>query len=97
MYINNDPISESKPCWTTQKDVLDQQRKWLGFLIQRKCKMDGEDGWELIYYPVLDNPKTKEVYEEPRAVVGKNIFDKNGVAIGIDIKEVPLRYLEYKN
>ncbi len=51
-------------------------------------KMKGDkDLWKLVYYPILMDNKTKEVYDEPRACMEKPI---NG---GIDFREVPLRYL----
>jgi len=49
--------------------------------------MDGKSGWLIVYYPILSDNKTKEVYDEPRALVERPM-DK-----GIDFREVPLRYL----
>ena len=51
--------------------------------------MDGKkDRWKIVYYPIFQDGKTQEHYNEPRALV-QNI-DKGGFWN----KEVPLRYLE---
>lgn len=53
--------------------------------------MDGlPDKWRLVYYPIFENGKTRETYEEPRALM-QNI-DRSGFWS----KEVPLRYLTLK-
>jgi hypothetical protein len=50
--------------------------------------MDGKkERWSLVYYPIFEDGKTLEPYEEPRALM-QNI-DKPGFWS----KEVPLRYL----
>lgn len=50
--------------------------------------MDGKkDRWKIVYYPIFQNGKTQEYYNEPRALM-QNI-DKTGFWN----KEVPLRYL----
>lgn len=50
--------------------------------------MDGKpDTWNIAYYPIFECGKTKEVYEEPRALIERPIKG------GIDFREVPLRYL----
>ena len=50
--------------------------------------MDGKpDKWKIVYYPIFENGKTKEFYDEPRALVEKPMIG------GIDFREVPLRYL----
>ena len=51
----------------------------------------GTDLWQLVYYPLNECGKTKEVYDEPRALM-QNI-DKSGFWH----KEVPLRYLTKTN
>jgi len=52
-------------------------------------KMDGlKDNWKIVYYPIFQDGKTQEFYNEPRALV-QNI-DKDGFWS----KEVPLRYLK---
>ncbi len=43
--------------------------------------------WKIVYYPIFEDNKTKEVYVEPRALVEKPIVG------GTDFREVPLRYL----
>jgi hypothetical protein len=51
--------------------------------------MDGKkDRWVLVYYPIFQDGKTQESYDEPRALM-QNI-DKSGFWS----KEVPLRYLK---
>ena len=50
--------------------------------------MDGKkDRWEIVYYPIFQDGKTNQYYDEPRALM-QNI-DKPGFWS----KEVPLRYL----
>ena len=51
--------------------------------------MDGKkDNWQIVYYPIFQDGKTQEFYDEPRALV-QNI-DQDGFWS----KEVPLRYLQ---
>ena len=51
-------------------------------------QMDGKnDKWKIVYYPIFQDGKTQEYYDEPRALM-QNI-DK----VGFWSKEVPLRYL----
>ena len=48
--------------------------------------------WKIAYYPIFENGKTREVYNEPRALIEKPM--KNGT----DFREMPLRYLKrWKN
>lgn len=50
--------------------------------------MDGKaELWEIIYYPIRENGKTNEIYQEPRALIQRTIKG------GFDIREIPLRYL----
>jgi len=50
--------------------------------------MDGKpDKWKIAYYPILEDGKTNEKYNEPRALVEKPIVG------GTDFREIPLRYL----
>jgi len=50
--------------------------------------MDGKpDFWNIAYYPIFEDGITGEVYSEPRALVEKKIMG------GIDLREIPLRYL----
>lgn len=61
---------------------------WQTHLIGNTYTMDGKpDLWKITYYPIFENGKTNEVYEEPRVLVEKSIEG------GIDFREVPLRYL----
>jgi hypothetical protein len=50
--------------------------------------MDASDGWKIAYYPIFENGKTGEVYNEPRALIERPIPG------GTDFREVPLRYLQ---
>ncbi len=52
--------------------------------------MDGNHGWKIAYYPIFECGKTKESYEEPRALIEKPMKS------GTDFREVPLRYLMKK-
>lgn len=73
------------------KDKLQQALNhpiWLSHKLNYTYRMDGREGWKIAYYPIFEDGKTGEVYEEPRALVEKPI---NG---GIDFREVPLRYLQ---
>lgn len=57
------------------------------------CKNSGTKGkvWEIWYYPIFECGKTKQKYDEPRALVGMpKVF--NGEQ-GLDLREMPLRYL----
>lgn len=50
--------------------------------------MDGKpDKWKIAYYPILEDGKTGEKYNESRALVEKPIVGE------IDFREIPLRYL----
>lgn len=62
--------------------------KWLNHKIGDTYTMDGKpELWKIAYYPIFENGKTGEVYEEPRALIEKPIKG------GTDFREVPLRYL----
>lgn len=50
------------------------------------------DKWQIAYYPIFEDGVSGELYDEPRALVEKPILSK-GIKIGIDFREVPLRYL----
>lgn len=67
---------------------------WINHKIGNTYTMDGKpDLWKIAYYPIFQDGKTNEVYEEPRALVEKNILGKYDEKIGTDFREVPLRYL----
>ncbi len=51
------------------------------------------DKWKIAYYPILQDAKTNHIYDEPRALVEKPITGKLGEIAGIDLREIPLRYL----
>ena len=63
---------------------------WLDHIrnVSKYTMDDKKDIWEIVYYPIFQCGKTKEVYKEPRALV-QNIDKK-----GFWSKEVPLRYLK---
>lgn len=71
---------------------------WLNHQIGNEYQMDGKpDKWKIAYYPLFEDGKTNEVYDEPRALVEKPIFGKLDEKIGTDFREVPLRYLTSTN
>lgn len=49
--------------------------------------MDGRSGWKIAYYPIFEDGKTGDEYNEPRALVEHPMHG------GTDFREVPLRYL----
>jgi hypothetical protein len=54
-------------------------------------RMDNKkDRWQIAYYPIFQDGKTQEYYDEPRALVWN--IDKKGFWS----KEAPLRYLTKK-
>ena len=65
-----------------------QDETWMGHTIGKIYSMDGKPGWKIAYYPIFENGKTRQRYDEPRALVEKPIEG------GTDFREVPLRYLE---
>lgn len=70
-----------------QKALADP--KWISHKVGDIYTMDGKpDHWKIAYYPIFEDGKTREVYNEPRALVEKPIKG------GIDLREIPLRYLE---
>lgn len=69
---------------------------WKSHEIGNKYQMDGKpDKWKIAYYPIFECGKTNEVYDEPRALVEKDILGKFDQKIGTDFREVPLRYLTF--
>ncbi len=61
---------------------------WKSHKISDEYQMDGKsDIWKIVYYPLFENGKTGESYEEPRALV------ETPIPNGTDFREVPLRYL----
>lgn len=67
---------------------------WISHKIGNEYQMDGKpDKWKIAYYPIFENGKTGEIYDEARALVEKPILGKYDERIGIDLREVPLRYL----
>lgn len=67
---------------------------WKQHRIGDTYMMDGKpDKWKIAYYPIFEDGKNGEQYDEPRALVEKPIFGKLDEIIGTDFREVPLRYL----
>jgi len=67
---------------------------WQEHKLGDEYQMDGKpDKWKVAYYPIFEDGKTNEVYDEPRVLVEKPMFGKLGEKIGTDYREVPLRYL----
>lgn len=61
---------------------------WLDHKIGDTYTMDNKpDKWKIAYYPIFEDGKTGEEYNEPRALVERPIPN------GTDFREVPLRYL----
>lgn len=64
---------------------------WQNHKIGDAYTMDGKpESWKIAYYPIFEDGKTGEQYEEPRALGEKPIVG------GTDFREVPLRYLSKK-
>jgi len=67
---------------------------WIDHKRGNEYQMDGKkDIWKIVYYPIFEDGKTNEVYQEPRALVEKSILGNYDEKIGTDYREVPLRYL----
>jgi len=61
---------------------------WTNHKIGDKYTMDNKpDLWKIVYYPIFEDGKNGEIYQEPRCLVEKPIPG------GTDFREVPLRYL----
>jgi hypothetical protein len=69
---------------------------WKEHKIGDEYTMDGKPKlWRIVYYPIFEDGKTGEEYDEPRTLVETpSIFDGER---GIDFREVPLRYLTKNN
>jgi hypothetical protein len=69
-----------------------EEKIWLDHKIGDTYTMDRKpDLWKIVYFPIFEDGKNGEVYEEPRALVEKPIPN------GTDFREVPLRYLTKNN
>jgi len=65
---------------------------WVNHKIENSYNMDGKpEKWKMVYYPIFENGKNGEIYNEPRCLVERPIKG------GIDFREVPLRYLTLCN
>lgn len=61
---------------------------WVNHKIGDTYTMDGTNvSWKIAYYPIFENGKNGDIYNEPRVLVESPITN------GIDFREVPLRYL----
>lgn len=64
---------------------------WRAHKIGNTYSMDGTGEWKIVYYPIFEDGKTGDEYNEPRALIEQpKVF--NGIQ-GNDFREVPLRYL----
>ncbi len=65
---------------------------WINHSIGDRYTMDNRsDKWKIAYYPIFEDGKTGQKYNEPRALIEKPaVFNE---VEGIDLREVPLRYL----
>lgn len=52
-----------------------------------------DPGWKIAYYPIFEDGKTGQEYDEPRALVEKPFLAPDGTQSN-DLREMPLRYLE---
>jgi len=70
------------------KEILDLLQPIRVYSNTQRYTMDNKpELWKITYYPITMDNKTKEVYDEPRALIERPIPN------GIDLREVPLRYL----
>lgn len=61
---------------------------WLNHKIGDKYTMDNNPKpWKIAYYPILEDGRNGNKYDEPRALVEQPIPN------GTDFREIPLRYL----
>jgi hypothetical protein len=61
---------------------------WQSHKIGDTYTMDNKpESWKIAYYPIFEDGKNGDQYEEPRALV------ENPIPGGTDFREVPLRYL----
>jgi len=72
-----------------EKNLTDDEKFMYNHNIDDEYQMDEKpDKWKISYYPIFEDGKNGEKYNEPRALVEKPI--KNGT----DFREIPLRYLK---
>jgi hypothetical protein len=65
---------------------------WVEHKIGDTYIMDGKpELWKIAYYPIFEDGKTNEPYNEPRALIERPMIN------GIDFREIPLRYLSKSN
>lgn len=82
--LDNIIKEEQKP----EKELTEDEKFMKNHKIGDEYQMDGKpDKWKIAYYPILEDAKTGEKYDEPRALVEKPIKG------GTDFREIPLRYL----
>lgn len=79
-------IKENKK--VIEKELTEDEKFMKDHKIGDEYQMDGKpDKWKIAYYPILEDAKTNQKYDEPRALVEKPIKG------GTDFREIPLRYL----
>lgn len=67
---------------------------WINHNVGDEYQMDGKKyKWKIAYYPIFEDGKTGDNYDEPRALVESPLYGKFNEKIGTDFREVPLRYL----
>ncbi len=64
---------------------------WKEHRLGKTYTMDGESGWKIAYYPILECGKTGEQYDKPRVLIEKPRRFKG--VMGIDFREVPILFL----
>lgn len=73
------------------KNILQQALShslWKAHKLGDQYTMDNNlELWKIAYYPIFENGKTGEFYNEPRALIERPIPG------GTDFREMPLRYL----
>lgn len=71
-----------------EKELTEDEKFWKEHKLGDEYQMDGKpDKWKIVYYPIFEDGKTNEKYNESRALVEKPIVG------GTDFREIPLRYL----
>lgn len=62
---------------------------WINHKIDNLYKIVGDKrDWKIAYYPIFEDGKTKEEYDEPRFLMECKIEN------GIDFREIPSRYIQ---
>lgn len=65
-----------------------QEPIWVNHTLDDLYNVQGDKrNWKIAYYPILEDGKTGEVYDEPRFLMECPIEG------GIDFREMPARYI----